>query len=270
MQLDLEVVITAHAEGPLVHRTLLSVFQSIKHASRNGIACGVLVVKDIPTPATNAYFSRFSSEDLRILNTDFGDPGLARNYGIHNTNGAYVALLDADDLYSADWLTKAVTYLRENADREFMAIPKHTLVFGAEDRLVSHPDSDSMDFNAQEYINSNCWNSVISILRSDTARAVPFISTPPGSGFGYEDWHWFSALLAHGVTIKTVPQTIVFYRRKLAGSRLAYHATQNCLVPPSPFFFPPKFWSYISTQTKSNTVSQTKGFLGCRTSRPGH
>ncbi len=164
-----------------------------------------------------------------------GDPGLARNYGIHNTNGAYVALLDADDLYPADWLTKAVTYLRKNADREFMAIPKHTLVFGGriawcriQIQLYGLQRGGIYQFKLLEFGHFHLvfdmpeW-CLLFPLRPDWVSVMKI-----GIGFS------LTGAWRHHQDSAT---NDCFYRRKLAGSRLAYHATQNCLVPPSPFSF---------------------------------
>ncbi len=77
--LDISVVITAHREGLLAHRTLRSVRQSKTCAESLGVRSEILVVLDRPDSATRTYFDQ--QPDVRLYEVDFGDTGPSRNFG---------------------------------------------------------------------------------------------------------------------------------------------------------------------------------------------
>ncbi|MFC1688124.1 glycosyltransferase [Pseudomonadota bacterium] len=258
---DLEIIITAHAEGALMHSTLMSVFRSMEVAAQTGIKCGVTVVKDRPSTSTNDYLKRYDTERLRQLEADFGDPGLARNLGVQVAESRFVSFLDADDLISAQWLSQAFEFLAEAEGHPFVAVPRQTLIFERESRLLTHPSSDSPELVPEEFVNSNYWCSVISVLNREMANEVPFSAVPRNSGLGYEDWHWFSELIAAGATIKAIPETISFYRRKGSSSRFAIHEKDDSLLPPSSLFAPRNFVKFVET----DAAAKISGEVGMAT-----
>jgi len=246
MHVDLSVVITMHSEGLLAYRTIKSVLSSVKSAEEAGASCEVIVVLDKATPETSRYVKSFESQGIRSLQTEFGDPSPARNFGVMHSKGAYVALVDGDDLFSKLWLKQVYQYFDDSALREpTVVVPLNTVVFDQQNILLTHPSSNEVSFNPMVFAGSNYWNSVILACHRELIIDNPFEATPRGSGFGYEDWHWLSKIISKGITVSTIPDSVAFSRRKISGSRLDFHVGNMYLMLPSPFFYPPRFSSIV-------------------------
>ena len=76
----------------------------------------VLIVNDGSSDGTSDWLAQLDDPRVRYLNqANLGQPG-ARNTGIAHTTGAYLAFLDADDLWAADKLEKQLAYLEANPE----------------------------------------------------------------------------------------------------------------------------------------------------------
>lgn len=80
----------------------------------------ILLVDDASTDQTRDLMERLSLEDKRIKTlflTENGGPSIARNKAIESSEGDWLAVLDADDVYLPDRLGRLVEVAeRENAD----------------------------------------------------------------------------------------------------------------------------------------------------------
>jgi len=246
MASDISVIITAHHEGRLAHPTIRSVFRAVGYANESGIEAEIIVVMDRPDEKTQEYFSTYRNSEIRINSVDFGDPGLSRNYGVHLSLGKYVAFLDADDLFGKNWLKAA--YHEAEINRDFCVYhPEYVICFERENLLARYKGSDDEEFYLGNLIENNCWIAAFLSQRSLVAKN-PFAPTPSGSGFGYEDWHWYCEIIAKGITIKTVPDSCMFYRRKLQGSRLSEDNYDCVVIRPSELFEPSTFSSLLKKE----------------------
>lgn len=72
----------------------------------------ILLVDDSSTDNSRKLMEGFVSDRVRILdNTDTKGAAGARNTGIKNADGRYIAFLDADDLWNPDKLSKQVQFM---------------------------------------------------------------------------------------------------------------------------------------------------------------
>lgn len=229
--IDISVVITAHHEGRLAHRTLRSVRRSIGCAEAHGVKSEIVVVLDRPDEATRDYFEQ--QADLRLYEVDFGDTGPTRNFGVERARGRYVNFLDADDLFSREWLWKA-HQAAESADHPAVWSPQLTVIFENENVVWRHPASNDPDFRPERLIDYCHWLPA-NLMRREIALQIPFEECPSTSGFGSEDWHWHCELLGADVAIDVVEGTSLFYRRR-AGSRSEFHIRQQTVYRPTRLF----------------------------------
>lgn len=246
MDFDISVIILAHHEGRLAHASMRSVFRTVAYANESGIKSEVIIVMDKPDEKTKEYFARYRNSEIKIYTVNFGDLGLSRNYGVHISSGKYVAFLDADDLFGKNWLKAA--YDEAEINRDYCVYhPEYGICFESENILVRYRGIDDEEFYLGKMIERNCWIAHFLSQRSLLIEN-PFASAPCGSGFGYEDWHWYCEIIARGISIKIVPDSCVFYRRKLYGSLLSEYDHNHAVIRPSKLFEPSTFSSMLKKE----------------------
>ncbi|WP_319423430.1 glycosyltransferase family 2 protein [Pleurocapsa sp. FMAR1] len=104
------IVIPAYNSLSYLPATLESVFQ------QTFTDFEVIVVNDGSTDETEKYVSSLNDPRLKLINqTNQGLSG-ARNTGITNAQGEYIAFLDADDLWKPTKLAKQVRCLEERSE----------------------------------------------------------------------------------------------------------------------------------------------------------
>ena len=207
----LSVIIAAHREGRIAHKTILSVLRAVKKLDDAKIHYEIIVTVDKGDKLTLDYFNRYKKHPfVAIHQLDFGDLALSRNHGISLAQGEYIAILDADDLISGNWFIEGLKYLRKS--KELVVLHTHYSVnFGTQDIVWEKFDSRSTEEDALIMTWANRWDSAII-----TARKVleQFPYQPNTEGYGSEDWHFNSQTLATDIPHRVVPQTALFVRRK--------------------------------------------------------
>jgi glycosyltransferase involved in cell wall biosynthesis len=228
----ISVIVTAHHEGLYAHASMLSLVRAIAAVNRDGWSVEVLVVLDRACPQTRAYFGESAPFPVQTLEVDLGDPGLARNAGIRQASGEWLACLDADDLWSENWLIAAVRAARSDS-REIVWHPESSFFFGATPYLMAHPDMDRDPLDLLSLSTRNFWTA-LSFSRREVYLQNPYQEGRLSDGLGYEDWAWNTQVLTRGVIHKCVPETMHFIRQKPVSQRLrSDHGC--CLMIPTAF-----------------------------------
>ena len=215
---DISVALTCHREGLLAGLSAKSALRCMQEARMMDLSCELLVILDRSDTLTKATLENaLSSESVLFLETQFGDPGLARNQASQSCQGKYLSYLDADDLWSYNWLTSAWLMLEKNPD--IIAHSQCNIVFGDRDDVWWHVDSESSDFDSDYLSWSNYWDS-LSFAQSETYRRFPFRANNFEQGFGHEDWLWNHHTLTAGLAHRPVINTIHFKRAR-GGSQMS-------------------------------------------------
>ena len=104
---DVSVIIPLYNKGEHVGRALDSVFsQTYKDFE-------VVVVDDGSSDEGPDIVRKYNDTRLRLIQQDNFGPGAARNRGIRETTGHYVAFLDADDEWLPDFLKITLDHLNK-------------------------------------------------------------------------------------------------------------------------------------------------------------
>ncbi len=243
---DMTVIVTGHNEGRLAHHTMNSLFRAITFAEKSGIHIETVVILDRPDKKTKDYFKHYE-KSLKMEEVNFGDTGLSRNYGVKVAESSYVTFLDADDLFGKTWL--GFLYERLISEKNNCVFhPEYAVCFEKENLFIRYIGTENDKFNIGDLLENNYWTAFLA-SKKNLFLKKPFIPTP--SGFGYEDWHWICEIIAMDVPIRIVPNTCVFYRKKVKNSRLHNHNFKHVVVPPTKLFEYDVFQNLI---TKKKTV----------------
>jgi len=103
------VIIPTFNAGNYIAETIQSV---LNQTYRN---YEVIVVDDGSTDNTLDVLKRFEAR-IKLLTKSNGGPASARNLGIKNSTGEFIAFQDSDDLWTEDKLDKQVTFLEKHPE----------------------------------------------------------------------------------------------------------------------------------------------------------
>ena len=128
----LSVIITAHDEGLLLHKTLLSLKRAVSHLKP--IEYEIILHIDNGTPSLDDYIERgVSPLKMTVYKNKFGDLGSSRNYCTNRANGDYIFFIDADDLISDNFIETSIQLLKDSSE-DVLVHPEACLSFEDKDK----------------------------------------------------------------------------------------------------------------------------------------
>jgi glycosyltransferase involved in cell wall biosynthesis len=224
---DVSVIVNLHGEGRIAVAALRSAAAAITAAP--GLSCEILAVVDRGDEATERALRRFEGP-LRQENCDFGDPALARNFGVERAKGRFVAFLDGDDLMGESWLRRAAQALHTREGRDVVAHPRLNYVFGRDAAPIvwMHPDMERDPIDLSLLRAGNFWTSA-SFAAAALHRRFPFRANALEAGLGHEDWAFHLATVEAGATHIAPEDTVHFIRRGQGDGRLAQSQARRVL-----------------------------------------
>ena len=173
----------------------------------------LIILDDGSQDATCTIAQRLAEEDERILFSPNGENmGVARtrNRGIAMSRGAYVALLDSDDLWQPDKLEKQLARLEQTgADICYTAYA----IIGLHGEKVRPDYLVPEQATFQKLLKENVIGCSTVLLRGEVARANPFKTE-----FSHEDYVLWLQLLQAGYKAAGCTEVLTQWRY-LDGSR---------------------------------------------------
>lgn len=212
---DLTVIVTAHDETVVAGPTMRSADLAVEAARERGYTVQPIIALDAATEATTAYFqqSRFDHWERRILNE--GDLGRVRNALLPDTDGDLIAFLDADDLFSENWLAEGCAAIRAGDKRgeKLIAHPELNVLFDRNAAVTRNVDQDSALFTPHYFYVRNYYDSLCLAPR-EAHLAAPYTPRDIPNGLSYQDWQFSMETMSRGWKHVVVKDTIIFKRRR--------------------------------------------------------
>jgi len=212
---DLSVVVTAHSETVVCGPTMRSADLAVAAARARGYDVETVVALDQATGATRAFFDQARFDHWQRWEFDEGDLGRVRNAAVARSTGRYVAFLDADDLFSENWLAEGVTALDAAAQegRRVIAHPELNVMFDGGISVLVHIDQTSPLFTPYFAYLRNYHDSLCMTPR-EAHLAIPYVSRDIPNGLSFQDWQFSIESMAAGWEHVLVHDTIIFKRRR--------------------------------------------------------
>lgn len=185
--------------------------QSVLNQTYSNWEC--IIVNDGSTDNTAQVALSWCAKDERIkyVSKDNGGLSSARNCGIQNSSGNYILTLDADDMYEATFMSKAVAILDNNPGIGVVSCWGYRFS-NCKDYTVFKPNGKTLeDFlyrNAAigtSLFRKKCWEEVDGYDES--------------MKYGYEDWEFYIRVGKYGYRTEIIQEPLFFYRQRKGSMR---------------------------------------------------
>jgi len=210
------LIVNGHREGPLLAAALASVEEAASPLVARGIPVELILCLDRPdhyTLAVAKILRQRARWPFRLLRLKHGDLAQARNSAVRVARQPWLAFLDGDDLWAANWLEAALALLqREETPEQLILHPRYNVYFPEPGVLVS-PDQGELDDPLGVLLADNLWTA-LSLAHHRVYRRYPYRPNRLMEGYGYEDWNWNLRTVAAGLQHRAVPDTCHFLRRQ--------------------------------------------------------
>ena len=173
----------------------------------------IIVVNDGSQDNTSKIVRSFSQKDSRIILLEQSNKGVAaaRNLGIQQSKGEYIAPIDADDIWFTEKITKQINCLNQ-ADKLVGLVYSWSLGIDEKGNKLEE-DYTSSNIEGDVYLNLIAYNfignaSVPLIRRSCLEKVGGYDANFPGC----EDWELYLRI-AESYQFLVVPEFLIGYRQ---------------------------------------------------------
>jgi hypothetical protein len=215
MSTDLTVVVTAHDETAVCGPTMHAADLAVEAARARGLTVQTIIGLDTPTDATRTYFHQphFDHWERRVLHER--ELGRVRNALVPECEGRYIAFLDADDLFSENWLAEGVASLDAAAQRGQRAIahPELNVLFDGQRTVFVNIDPGSRLFTPEFLYFRHYYDSLCMAPR-EAHLEHPYVTRDVPNGLSYQDFQFTIETMDAGWRHVVVRDTIIFKRRR--------------------------------------------------------
>lgn len=236
MTVTLTAIVTAHGEGRLLRPAVRAVRAALEKVVAEGHSAELLIVADTADALTHSQVDREIHSDAspvpaRALRVSVGDAGEARNVGVQEAHGRYIALVDGDDVVGSDYFVRALDIL-ETTPGPTVVHPEYVISFGARSLLWHVTSASAGNVSYRDLVRHNLWPASC-VLERRVLLDHPYHAMRERPGYGPEDWLWNIETTAAGVRHEVAPDTYFFYRVRASGGVNNRHAAS--VLPPFSF-----------------------------------
>jgi len=214
---DLSVVVTAHDEAELARPTMRAGEDSCRAAEAAGFRLERMIAFDHPTAECRAFFTQPEFDAWRKVDVDGGDLGRTRNAVLGELRGRWVAFLDADDLFSENWLAEGARVLAaaERAGERVVVHPEFNWIFEGGEWFFARPAQDDPVFSPYFFYFATYYDSLCMAPRAAHLE-IPYVHRDIPNGLSFQDWQWSIETMAAGWRHAVARDAIIFKRRRVS------------------------------------------------------
>ncbi|MEZ0578841.1 glycosyltransferase [Nocardioides sp. MH1] len=212
---DVSLVVTAHSETVVCGPTMRSADLAVAAARAQGYEVETVIALDVASDETREYFDQQRFDHWERWDFQEADLGRVRNAAVARATGRYIAFLDADDLFSENWLAEGIAVLDEAAaqGRRAIAHPELNVMFDGGNSVLVHIEQASPLFTPWFAYLRNYHDSLCLTPR-EAHLAIPYVSRDIPNGLSFQDWQFSIETMAAGWEHVLVRDTIIFKRRR--------------------------------------------------------
>ena len=202
---NVSVIIPAYNAESTIRSTIVSV------VSQTYTNYEIIVINDGSTDRTAKIVKTIKDDRIKLFNYQNGGLPTARNRGMRQATGEYIAFLDADDLWTEDKLEKQLAMLEANP--EAGVAYSRTSCIDWQGNLLYNCDPISFTGNVFEklLLTNFLQNGSNPLIRKVAVEAVGEFDPSLKS---CEDWDYYLRLAAR-YPFAIVPEYQIFYRQTL-------------------------------------------------------
>lgn len=172
--IDISVIIPVYNAGMLINRCLDSVFNQA-----GDLSIEVILVDDGSTDDSVDLIRKRQEQDrIRLFQQQNSGPAKARNKGIQEARGRYLAFLDADDYWMPEFLLTTSSFLDSHSECVAVSVAQRHLTTSGEHEAPKNWETLAQDegcvlddfFSFWADHNHVCTGSIL--IRSDVAKAT--------------------------------------------------------------------------------------------------
>ncbi len=201
------IIMPAYNAGRFIEESIQSV---INQTYQNW---ELIIIDDGSVDNTAEFAIRFTKVDLRIkyFYQPNGKQGKARNLGLKNSKGAYVAFLDADDKWTTDKLTIQTNLLFANKDIDLLFSQGYNLTGNAFSNMDVWVKEVWDHHDLKAMIDGNKIPILSVIVKKEALIKVGGF-TEAGNLQNVEDYHLWLKLLVNNFKFKSTADRLFYYR----------------------------------------------------------
>lgn len=184
----------------------------------------IVVVNDGSTDKSLDRVKEFSDNRIKVYSTCNRGVSRARNFGVRHTQGDYIALLDADDVWEANYLAEMKRFM-ELFPGCGLYMSAHRVI---EKDRVYYPCANMPEGIIDNYFKSELFHNITrpsaTIVKADLFNRVG--GFPKGMVSGEDSF--FCAKIASASEMAFYPKVLVSYNKKFSGISLRYANVDSC------------------------------------------
>lgn len=212
---DLSVIVTAHNETIVCGPAMRSAEAACAMAEAAGFRIERLIALDSATEHCSEFFHQPAFDNWERVELACKEVGITRNTMSARAKGKLIAFLDADDLFSENWLVEGIRCVQQ-AEREGLKViahPEFNWLFDGGKSVFVKPGQDDPLFTPY-YFNIANYYDALSIAPREVHEEILCVTRDIPNGLSFQDWQWGLETMAAGWLHVSVRDTIIFKRRR--------------------------------------------------------